>query len=185
MDNTVDDIQKAFFREAADRLENGDQVVLCTPVPLWQLRQKRAEEYNELRSMINTLILEKGGRTPLFLSGDSHFFATTAAADGVADEHHITAGGGGALMQPTHNLPEQVPYERGTPEFKLDRSRWPRPVESRALGTDLGNIKDPQFRSLFAIIAPCTLAFAGLISIRAGALQHVELPATSADVAAR
>ena len=184
LDNTVDDIQKAFFREAADRLENGDQVVLCTPVPLWQLRQKRAEEYNELRSMINTLILEKGGRTPLFLSGDSHFFAHYRRVDGVADEHHITAGGGGAFMQPTHNLPEQVPYERGTPEFKLD-SRWPRPVESRALGTDLGNIKDPQFRSLFAIIALVHAAFAGLISIRAGALQHVELPATSADVAAR
>lgn len=184
LDNTMDDVQKAFFREAADRLQDGDQVILCTPVPLWQLRQKREEQYNELRSMFNTLILEHGGRTPLFLSGDSHFFAHYRRVDGVADEHHITAGGGGAFMQPTHNLPEQVPYERGTPEFKLD-SRWPRPVESRALGTDLGNIKDPQFRSLFVIIALLHAAFAGLISIRAGALQHVQLPARSTGIAAR
>ena len=159
-------------------------MIVCSPVPLWQLRQKREKEYFALRATLNQLILQRGARIPLFLSGDSHFFAHYRRVDGAADEHHVTAGGGGAFMQPTHNLPEQVPYERGAPDFKLD-ARWPRPVESRSLATDLGNMRDPQFRWLFAIIAVVHAAFAGLVTIRTGALQHVDSPLDGPDTAAR
>lgn len=184
LDNTVDDTQLEYFRQAAEQLHEGDHVIVCTPVPLWQLRQKREKEYSDLRAMLAKLIHQRGAHTPLFLSGDSHFFAHYRRVDGAADEHHITAGGGGAFMQPTHNLPEQVPYERGAPDFKLD-ARWPRPVESRALGTDLGNLRDPQFRWLFGIIAVMHAAFAGLVSVRYGTLQRVRLPADSPQVALR
>ncbi len=184
LDNTVDDAQLAYFQNAAEQLHEGDQVIVCSPVPLWQLRQKREKEYFALRATLNQLILQRGARIPLFLSGDSHFFAHYRRVDGAADEHHVTAGGGGAFMQPTHNLPEQVPYERGAPDFKLD-ARWPRPVESRSLATDLGNVRDPQFRWLFAIIAVVHAAFAGLVTIRTGALQHVDSPLDGPDTAAR
>lgn len=184
LDNTVDDAQLAYFQHAAEQLREGDQVIVCSPVPLWQLRQKREKEYFALRATLNQLILQRGARIPLFLSGDSHFFAHYRRVDGAADEHHVTAGGGGAFMQPTHNLPEQVPYERGAPDFKLD-ARWPRPVESRSLATDLGNVRDPQFRWLFAIIAGVHAAFAGLVTIRTGALQHVDSPLDGPDTAAR
>lgn len=184
LDNTMNDDQIAYFRQAAALLREGDRVIICSPVPFWQLRQKRQADYFALRSFLRTEILQRGARTPLFLSGDSHFFAHYWRVDGVTDEHHITAGGGGAFMQPTHNLPEQVPYETGAPEFKLG-ARWPRPVESRSLGASLGSIKDPQFRSLFVMIALVHALFAGLVTIRLGALDKVRLPVEAADSAAR
>ena len=184
LDNTLNADQVAYFQQAAALLADGDRVIICSPVPLWQLRQKRPEEYFALRAFLRTEILQRGARTPLFLSGDSHFFAHYWRVDGVTDEHHITAGGGGAFMQPTHNLPEQVPYETGTPEFKLD-ARWPRPVESRSLGANLGGLKDAQFRSLFAIIAIVHTLFAALITVRRGALDKVSLPVDAAGSATR
>jgi tetratricopeptide (TPR) repeat protein len=184
LDNTLNADQVAYFQQAAALLADGDRVIICSPVPLWQLRQKRPEEYFALRAFLRTEILQRGARTPLFLSGDSHFFAHYWRVDGVTDEHHITAGGGGAFMQPTHNLPEQVPYETGTPEFKLD-ARWPRPVESRSLGANLGSVKDAQFRSLFAIIAIVHALFAALITVRLGALDKVSLPVDAAGSATR
>ncbi len=141
LDNTLDGPQTAYFTAAAQLLAAGDRVILCSPVPLWQLRQKREKEYADLRQLFHRLVIARGATMPLFLAGDSHFFAHYRRVDGVAEEDHITAGGGGAFLQPTHNLPEQVPYERGTPDFKLT-ARWPRPVDSRGLATNIGGIRD-------------------------------------------
>ena len=184
LDNTLDDEQRAYFTNAATLLAAGDRVILCSPVPLWQLRQKREEEYARLRQLFTRIVLARGATMPLFLAGDSHFFAHYRRVDGVAEEDHITAGGGGAFLQPTHNLPEQVPYERGAPDFKLT-ARWPRPVDSRALATKLQGIRDRQFWWLFAMIAVVHAAYAGLVTIRTGAVGAHADPAAGAEQAAR
>lgn len=178
LDNTMDDPQKAFFARAAERLSPGDRVIVCSPVPLWQLRQKREEKYFELRQIFDRLMEASGASIPLFLAGDTHIFAHYRRIDGPTDEDHITAGGGGAFMQPTHNLPEQVPLERGNPDFKLTQ-RWPRPVDSRRLATDVGGVRDRQFWLSFVIMGLFHAAYAGLVSIRTGAFTSVPTPPDS------
>ncbi len=184
LDNTLDDAQQSYFSEAAKRLQPGDRVILCSPVPLWQLRQKSEEHYRDLRQIFDRLMITSGASIPLFLAGDSHFFAHYRRIDGPIEEDHITAGGGGAFMQPTHNLPEQVPLEHGSPDFKLTQ-RWPRPVDSRALATKVGGIRDRQYWLIFVIMALVHAAYAALVSIRAGALLSVSTPADSAEEALR
>ncbi len=184
LDNTLEAAQADYFTEASALLAPGDRVILCSPVPLWQLRQKREREYAALRQALHRLVTARGATMPLFLAGDSHFFAHYRRVDGVAAEDHVTAGGGGAFLQPTHNLPEQVPYERGAPDFKLT-TRWPRPVDSRSLATSLGGIRDRQFRWLFVIIGAVHALFGALITVRAGSIGSVTDPAASATDAAR
>ena len=157
---------------------------MCIRDSLWQLRQKREEDYARLRQLFTRIVRARDATMPLFLAGDSHFFAHYRRVDGVAEEDHITAGGGGAFLQPTHNLPEQVPYERGAPDFKLT-TRWPRPVDSRALATKLRGIRDRQFWWLFAMIAVVHAAYAGLVTIRTGAVGSSADPAAGAEQAAR
>lgn len=184
LDNTVDEAQRRYFEEAAEHLKTGDRIIVCSPVPLWQLSQKKPQQYSDIRTMLAELTRASGARMPLFLSGDSHFFAHYRRFDGVAAEDHITAGGGGAFLQPTHNLPEQVPFERGAPEFKLE-ARWPRPVESRSLGTKVSAVRDSQFWWLFGVLAALHVAYAGLIAVRAKALTNGPLPAESGGDAVR
>ena len=184
LDNTLEPAQQDYFQQAATLLADGDRVILCSPVPLWQLRQKRAEEYMHLRQFLDPLVRGRGATMPLFLAGDSHFFAHYRRVDGVATEDHITAGGGGAFLQPTHNLPEQVPYERGAPDYKLS-TRWPRPVDSRALATKLHGLRDRQFWWLFAIVAVVHAAYAGLSTIRTGAVGGTADPGNGFQQAAR
>ncbi len=169
LDNTLDDAQKEYFTTAAKLLEPGHRIILCSPVPLWQLRQKSEKHYVHLRQFFDQLMIESGASIPLFLAGDSHFFAHYRRIDGPSEEDHITAGGGGAFMQPTHNLPEQIPLEHGNPDFKLTQ-RWPRPVDSRSLATTISGVRDRQFWLIFIIMGLLHAGFAGLVSIRAGAL---------------
>lgn len=184
LDNTLEAAQKEYFTRAATALGPGDRVILCAPVPLWQLRQKREEEYTHLRQFLDPLVRGHGATMPLFLAGDSHFFAHYRRVDGVAEEDHITAGGGGAFLQPTHNLPEQVPYERGAPDYTLT-TRWPRPIDSRSLATNLRGLRDRQFWWLFAIVAVVHAAYAGLTTIRTAALGSTIDPGAGAEQAAR
>ncbi len=147
---------QAEFFENVD-LQAGDRVILCTPVPLWKLRQREQSQYRALRGVFDSIVRRRGASMPLFLSGDSHFFAHHVRVDGLADEDHVTAGGGGAFLHPTHNLAERLPYETGSAEFRLD-SRWPSAAESRALTP--GMRFDSQLRSLVPVAGILHVAYA-------------------------
>lgn len=156
--------QVEYFEAASAELRPGDRVVLCTPVPLWQLRQKYPDAYVRLRSSLDPLISTHGASMPLCLSGDSHFFAHYERIESEQREDHITAGGGGAFLQPTHNLAERIPHERGNAEFKLS-SRWPLPTDSRALASGVGRVRDTSTWMLVGLLALVHLAYAGLLSL--------------------
>lgn len=150
--------QEEYFRGAAELLRPGDRVVLCTPVPLWQLRQKFPKPYAKLRSTIDPLIAGANASMPLCLSGDTHAFAHLERVDVDQPEDHVMAGGGGAFMQPTHNLPERVPLERGNAEFKLT-ARWPLPADSRSIAPGGAKVLGRQYWAVAVLLA---LVFAGL-----------------------
>jgi len=157
--------QQEYFAAAAEELRPGDRVILCTPVPLWQLRQKYREDYSALRAVFDPLIVGHGATMPLCLSGDSHFFAHLERLDTDFGEDHITAGGGGAFLQPTHNLPERIPQEEGNAEFRLT-SRWPLPADSRAIAPPTRRLFDPQYALLMVGFALVSLLHMGLTLIR-------------------
>lgn len=142
--------QQAYFADAATRLGPDDRVVICTAVPLWQMRAKRAEEYVELRQLLKDWLGDR--EVPIWLSGDSHYFAVYESTGGTARELHVTSGGGGAFMHPTHSLPTRVPYERGRAEFEL-RSRWPNPADSRAVSPNARLLRDRQSLGVVPLVA--------------------------------
>lgn len=160
--------QVADLAWAAGQLGAGDRVILCTPVPLWQLRAKDAEQYQSLRQMLDG-VLAKGphdATIPLFLSGDSHYFAVYEARKGDSRprELHVTSGGGGAFLHPTHSLAAQVPHQGGAAEFKL-LTRWPRSGDSRAALPSVGLLRDRQSLTVVPLVA----ALHGLLSLAVGA----------------
>ncbi len=167
LDNELVGPQVEYFTEAAARLRAGDRVILCTPVPMWQMRQKHRENYAQLRSVFDPLIIGNGATMPLGLSGDSHYFAHLERLDTDFDEDHITAGGGGAFMQPTHNLPERIPLEEGNAEFRLT-TRWPLPADSRAIAPGAKRFFDREYRLLWFVFSLLQLALIGLASIQVG-----------------
>ncbi len=162
--------QQDYFRQAAERLEDGDRVILCSPVPLWQLRQKDRDAYAALRNTFDPLLeFRKDGEDvkatmPLCLSGDSHFFAHYERLDTDFGEDHITSGGGGAFLQPTHNLAERIPLEDGNAEFKLT-SRWPRPADSRALAPGATTFLSRKYWPLMVLMGLLHVAYAGLVAL--------------------
>lgn len=153
--------QEGYFQQAAESLRPGDRVILCTPVPLWQLRQKFPEDYAALRATFDPLISGAGATMPLCLSGDTHFFAHLERVDIDKPEDHVTSGGGGAFLQPTHNIPERVPLEQGNAEFKLT-SRWPLSADSRAIAPGAKRLFSAQYLPLMVFAA---LAFAGYAAL--------------------
>ena len=124
LDNTLDDDQAAYFRQAAARLlargRQSDPLLARAALAAAPEAGEGVRRPAPARS--SGLVIARGATMPLFLAGDSHFFAHYRRVDGVAEEDHITAGGGGAFLQPTHNLPEQVPYETWRARLQAHRS---------------------------------------------------------------
>ena len=110
-DGTINQAQHDYFATVAESLLPGDQVILCTPVPLWRLREKKPDQLVIIDELVHELIDAADAKARLFLAGDSHVFARyirRPAATGTL-EHHVTSGGAGAFLHPTHNLASAVP----------------------------------------------------------------------------
>ncbi len=183
LDDTIDAAQLAYFTDAATALRRGDRVIVCTPVPMWQLRQNHIEAYVDIRSQLEPIVARQRAGMPLWLSGDSHFFAVYQQLTDPDGEVHITAGGGGAFLQPTHTLSERIPLERGTAEFGL-RAAWPTRTDSSRLGAGVGNLADPRNWGWVAGSAVVHLLFAGLAAVRGGAVSQLVSVTGSAPVRA-
>jgi hypothetical protein len=102
-DSYIDEPQLRYFD--AVPLEPGDRVILCSAQPTWVDVPGDPEEYRNLAYVERKLIVPKGARHMVSLTGDLHHYARYSAEDGT---HKITAGGGGAFMHPTHDLPEEL-----------------------------------------------------------------------------
>ncbi len=155
----LDQAQIDHFDAAAAALGAEDRVIICTPVPLWQLRQKHPDQYRTFRQRVDNWLAgrtptgptaDKKATAPLLLSGDSHYFAQYDDLN--RNEQHVTSGGGGAFLHPTHSLAERIPYDRGRAEFQL-RARWPSPSDSRSLSRGLSPYLSSPFLVIIALVA--------------------------------
>ena len=176
--------QDRFFAAAGARAQaasasgNAQKVILATPVPLWQLRQKDAKRHDLVRERVDAWSADHGLKFPLFLSGDSHYFAhyeraAVAEASGplspLVVEHHVTAGGGGAFLHPTNSLSQRVPAESGPAEFDLT-ARWPTAADSRGLAPRLGLLADRQFVLVGLVVAALHYGYTALVRSRGWAV---------------
>ncbi|MGD9753175.1 MAG: hypothetical protein AB7W59_19455 [Acidimicrobiia bacterium] len=174
LDNVLPDAQIAYFQRAAESLKRGDRVIVCTPVPLWQLRQRDPASYRQIREHLEGPVQRNGARIPLWLSGDSHFFAHYQATTAHGGEDHVTSGGGGAFTSATHNLPERIPLERGNPEFSLT-TRWPAATDSRALAMQVPRPTDRRFWGAMGVAAVLQAGYLLALRARIGPLDDANV----------
>jgi hypothetical protein len=111
----LDEPQIRYFAEAAERLRDGDQIVVCMAKEV-ESGRKSTEVFSDrdLGHLEREMVEPAGARVALYLKSGRHHYSRYEEEAG--NRQLITAGGGGAFMHPTHDLPERTqPY----PDEKL------------------------------------------------------------------
>ena len=130
----IDEAQLKYFCDlAAEQLEEGDRIVLCTAKEVSsgksreELYSDRDVEYLE-REVINP----SGARVALSIKSGKHYYARYSEEDG--PRQHINSGGGGAFLHPTHHLPErsELAGSGGLSQYGR-QTTYPSAVESKKL----------------------------------------------------
>ncbi|THV40091.1 metallophosphoesterase [Glycomyces buryatensis] len=140
-DAHLDQSQVEYFKQAAQQMQPGDQVILCVPQPSWVWTEDNPRSYDRIDHFIRDIVADRQAEVPLILTGDRHHYAHYTEVDGA--RHLVTAGGGGAYLSPTHNLPETLTAPRKSVsepdaeqrEFQLTKTY---PTKPRSLGYALG-----------------------------------------------
>ena len=151
----LDEPQLAYFRKAAEHIEQGDRIILCMAKEVESGRKSTEVCSNrDLAHLEREVITPAGGRIALYLKSGRHHYARYEGPDGATQL--VTAGGGGAFLHPTHDLPETTdppgeddagPYRRAAvyPSAKKSRSLrkrvWFLPVYNLPLAVALGAIQ--------------------------------------------
>ncbi len=118
----IDAPQLRYFREAAERLQSGDAVILCWPTPVWVETPRDPQAYDPIEFFEDEIVRPRGASIRVMLSGDSHHYARYAERDGTGAR--ITCGTGGAYLVATHRLPESI--EVPSPKSRMRRRTPPR-----------------------------------------------------------
>jgi hypothetical protein len=107
-DDYLDAPQLEYFRAAAERLEPGDAVILCTSTPSWVPAGSggKTKGYDTIEFFTREFIRPRHATVPLMLTGDKHHYARYAERDGTTQR--ITCGLGGAYLLGTHTLPKKL-----------------------------------------------------------------------------
>lgn len=130
LDSDVDVQQVAFFKAVANKMEDGDKVIICTAEPHWvyaTLYGKDDSNYNENNlAFLEKKVIGDKAKVAVFIAGDEHHYARYEGSDGT---QKITAGGGGAFLHPTHGRA----VTRLAGGFNL-KANFPKPQVSRKLG---------------------------------------------------
>lgn len=131
--DAIDEAQMTYFAgAAADRLEEGDRVILCMAKQV-ESGRKQAEVHSDrdVAFLDRTIIRPRGARLGLYLKSGKHHYARYAPADGSCQ--HITAGGGGAFLHPTHHLPGRMALPCADGTAAELRAAYPEPAVSKRL----------------------------------------------------
>ncbi|GAA2140751.1 metallophosphoesterase [Glycomyces algeriensis] len=163
-DTHLDQTQIEYFRHAAERMRQGDQVILCVPQPSWLWTEDDPRSFDRIDHFIRDVVAARGARVPLVVTGDRHHYAHYEEIDG--SRHLVTAGGGGAYLSPTHTLPEELTAPRkSVPEpdarerdYKLTQAY---PSKAKSMGYAFGIFaRLPWFNKGFVAL----MAVVGLIA---------------------
>ncbi len=75
LDAYLDDPQLKYFQTAAEQLQPGDRVIVCTARPTWVAAAAAPDAYDTLDYFIRKVIEPTGAQVPLLLSGDLHHYS--------------------------------------------------------------------------------------------------------------
>ena len=114
LNGDIDKPQLEYFQKVAnEKMQPGDQVILCTAEPAWIYKQLYLKDtsYKKLCFFIDTYItnVKYGLKVAVVLTGDLHHYSHYCVTNGKeCSNHYFTAGGGGAFLHLTHNLPKTL-----------------------------------------------------------------------------
>ncbi len=161
-DDYVDAPQLQYFRTAAERLEPGDAVILCTSKPAWVPAGAGgdAKGYDTIEFFVREIIRPRGANVRVMLSGDKHHYTRYEEENGTAQR--ITCGLGGAYLAGTHKVPEKLvlPPDESRVRAPSDpanydlRGRYPRRTTSEWLAAGIFRLpwRNPGFWALTGIV---------------------------------
>lgn len=144
LDSDIDDEQVKFLHRVAEKMQEGDRIILCVAEPHWiyaDIYGINDKDYNES----NLAFIEEkifGKKISVFVAGDLHHYRRHQSPDNV---QKITAGGGGAFLHPTHG----PNVEKLADNFTLQKS-FPDQKTSWFLG--LRNLLFPIFNPWFGLV---------------------------------
>ena len=130
----LDEPQMSYFEQAAEKMERGDQIILCMAKEV-ESGRKGSEVFStrDLTDLEREVVEPAGARIALYLKSGRHYYARYEAENGEAQL--VTAGGGGAFLHPTHELPEEAtPSEDAGPYRKAavyPTAKWSRRLRKR------------------------------------------------------
>lgn len=120
LDAPIDMEQLSYFREAAEKVRQGDdRIILCTAGPSW-LEAESQDAYlagpdtpfHTLLWFIARVLGPDADRIRLILTGDQHYYARHVSIDRPdADPVLVTCGGGGAFLSSTHHLGDEISFD--------------------------------------------------------------------------
>ncbi|MBV6479766.1 MAG: hypothetical protein HGGPFJEG_02559 [Ignavibacteria bacterium] len=112
LQSDIDTPQIEYFRKVSEKMEKGDNVILCISQPNWiyaEKYKKFGELYDEsdLIYLQKEILDKKNIQVKVYLSGDYHHYRRHEEKNSPTPEskvQKITAGGGGAFLHPTHDV---------------------------------------------------------------------------------
>ncbi len=162
-DSYIDAPQMDYFEQvAAEQVQPGDQVILCTANPEWvDSHRNDPESYRTLDYFDRKVIVPSGATLRVAIAGNAHHFAHYVSTNG--DLHRLTSGGGGAYLSATHGLPDTLTTppvastdrSRSTPAHEFRRvSEFPSVDTSRRLGRDVWRLplRNVSFAALVGLV---------------------------------
>ena len=123
LDTYIDNAQLGYFWEMAEKLNEGDEVVLVTAKPSWVAdgddpdwnlsaadvpAARVPQSWQTLAFLEGRVIASRKASVSLTLTGDLHHYAHYRDGESPGAMHKITAGGAGAYLSATHPLPPQI-----------------------------------------------------------------------------
>jgi Calcineurin-like phosphoesterase len=117
LDAPIDEPQVAYFEKAADLLDSGTNIILCTATPSWLEaadlepdRTMRGTPFDNLLTFVDRVLGERRrDQIRLLLTGDKHHYARyEPEEDAEFRADLVTCGGGGAFLSSTHHLPRRL-----------------------------------------------------------------------------
>lgn len=173
LDHAVGPAQTEYFQRAAEQLADGDRLIVCSPVPLWRIVEKRVtesadDEKGRIEDLLATALSGRDVEVPLFIAPDFHVYAHYVQRIDGRTVHQVTSAGGGAFLHPTHNLTPHVPQGYDVPDPFILEEHWPpRSVSRWQLGRGVGGaLFDRQSLGLGTVFALVNLAI--LLGARRG-----------------
>jgi hypothetical protein len=132
LENDLDRPQVEYFRFVADKMSDGDRLIVCIPEPDWLYGRMQNDPtlMNNLEFLLGRRVFGKKKVTAyLTLSGDLHHYRRHEHATD-PNQQKIVSGGGGASLHPTHfnNVDTVTVYDD---VFKLKKeTQFPKPSTS-------------------------------------------------------